>query len=60
VRLTSPARRALAGGLAFGGVATGIAWADSTRHGIGIAVAVLVALMFVVAIVQYAGRTERS
>ena len=39
MRLTSPAKRALAGGLAFGAVATGIALADSTRHGLGVGVA---------------------
>jgi hypothetical protein len=56
VRLTRPARRALAGGLAFGAVATGIALADSTRHGLGIGVALAVALTLAVGVVQLASR----
>jgi hypothetical protein len=56
VRLTRPARRALAGGLAFGVVATGIALADGTRHGLGIGAALVVALIFAVGVVQLASR----
>jgi len=61
VRLTSPARRALAGGLAFGAVATGIALADSTRHGLGIGVALVIALTVAVGVIQFASRrAQRS
>ena len=61
MRLTSPARKALGGGLAFGAVATGIALADSTRHGLGIGIAVLIALTLAVGVIQLASRrAERS
>jgi hypothetical protein len=61
VRLTGPARRALGGGLAFGAVATGIAAADSPRHGLGIGVAVVIALIVAVGVIQFAGRrAERT
>ena len=61
MRLTSPARRALAGGLAFGAVATGIALADSTRHGLGIGVALVIALTVAVGVIQFASRrAQRS
>lgn len=61
MRLTGPARRALAGGLAFGAVATGIALADSTRHGLGIGAALVIALTVAVAVIQFASRrAERT
>jgi hypothetical protein len=61
VRLTRPARRALAGGLAFGTIATGIALADSTRHGLGVGMALVITLAIAVAFIQYAShRAERS
>lgn len=56
MRLTKPARRALAGGLAFGMVATGIALADNTRHGLGIGLAVVIAVALAVGVVQFAHR----
>jgi hypothetical protein len=59
MRLTSPAKRALAGGLAFGAVATGGALADSTRHGVGVGVAVLIALALAVGVIQFACRKAR-
>jgi hypothetical protein len=59
MRLTSPAKRALAGGLAFGAVATGGALADSTRHGVGVGVAVLIALALAVGVIQFASRKAR-
>ncbi len=61
MRLTKPARKALGGGLAFGGVATGIALADSTRHGLGIGIALVVALTLAVGVIQFASRrAERT
>jgi hypothetical protein len=52
---------ALAGGLAFGAVATGFALADSTRHGLGVGVAVVIAVALAVGLVQFAGhRDERT
>jgi hypothetical protein len=61
VRLTRPARRALAGGLAFGTIATGIALADSTRHGLGVGVALVITLAFAVGFIQFASRrAERT
>jgi hypothetical protein len=59
MRLTSPAKRALAGGLAFGAVATGVALADSTRHGVGVGVAVLIALALAVGVIEFASRRAR-
>jgi hypothetical protein len=59
MRLTSPAKRALAGGLAFGAVATGGALADSTRHGVGVGVGVLIALALAVGVIQFASRRAR-
>ena len=56
MRLTSPAKRALAGGLAFGAVATGIALADSTRHGLGVGVALVIAVALAVGFIQFASR----
>jgi len=56
MRLTSPAKRALAGGLAFGAVATGIALGDSTRHGLGVGVAVVIAVALAVGVIQLASR----
>ena len=56
MRLTSPARRALGGGLAFGAVATGMALADSTRHGIGVGVALVIAVAVAVGVIQFASR----
>ena len=61
MRLTSPARRALAGGAAVGAVATGAALADSTRHGIGVGVALVIALAVAVGVIQFASRrAERT
>jgi hypothetical protein len=61
VRLTKPARRALGGGLAFGAIATGMALADSARHGLGIGIAVVIALTLAVGVIQFASRrAERS
>ena len=61
MRLTSPARKALAGGLAFGAVATGMALADSTRHGIGVGVALVIAVALAVGFIQFASRrAERT
>ena len=61
MRLTSAAKRALAGGLAFGVVATGIALADSTRHGIGVAVALVITVALAVGLIQFASRrAERT
>jgi hypothetical protein len=61
VRLTGPARKALAGGLAFGAVATGVALAQDLRHGFGIGLAVVVALVLAVGAVQLASRrAERT
>ena len=61
MRLTGPARRALAGGLAFGAVATGIALADSTRHGLGVGLALVIAVAVAVGIIQFASRrAERT
>lgn len=61
MRLTSPAKRALAGGFAFGAVATGIALADSMRHGLGVGVAMLIAVALAVGVIQLASRrAERT
>jgi hypothetical protein len=61
MRLTGPARRALGGGLAFAAVATGIAAADSPRHGLGIGVALVIALTLAVGLIQLASRrAERT
>ena len=59
VRLTSPARRALAGGLAFGAIATGIAFGDNTRHGVGIAVVLLIVVVLCVGVVQFGSRGSK-
>lgn len=56
MRLTTPAKRALAGGLAFGAVATGVALADSTRHGLGVALALVIAVALAVGFIQFASR----
>jgi hypothetical protein len=58
MRLTGPAKKALAGGLAFGAVATGFALADSTRHGLGVGMAVVIAVALAVGLVQFAGRRD--
>jgi hypothetical protein len=56
VRLTTPAKKALAGGLAFGAVATGVALADSTRHGLGVGAALVIAVFLAVGVIQLASR----
>ena len=61
MRLTSPARRALAGGVAFGAVATGMALADSTRRGVAVGVVLVIAVAVAVGFIQFASRrAERT
>ena len=59
-RLNVGTRRALGGGFALTAVSAGTASAHNLRHGIGLGIAMLLAVLLVAAIAQYGARHSRN